>query len=891
MNRPSSAPRLAEWIVRLVVRDPIAREGLIGDLEEEHGACGQASPLAARLRYWRAALQIAVRYGRDRLTTHLKPPPVRPPAPRRGDSPMHSFLQGLRFATRSLAKSWGFTSLAVATLAIGIGASTAMFGILEAVLLVPLPYEEPDRLVLARTTFGGRVNTTTSAPDYEDYRARGDAFELLAVMFYSPVTMTLTGAQEAQRVETQWVSFDLFRTLGVDPVAGRHFRSDEERLEAPDVAIVSHAFWQQALGGREAAFGETLVLDGTAHTVVGVMPPGFRFYHDVDVWLTYRPGSPYARGREYHNFVPIGRLADGVAMAQAQGQVDAIAANLRAEYPETNENKGLLLIPLHEAMVSGARESMVMLGVAVGLLLLIACANVANLLLAKGAPRGAELAVRAALGAGRARLVRQLLTESLVIAVLAGLVGAALSVALQRVILDVVPVPALGVAEAGLSPSMLAFAVLAAVTTSLLFGSVPALSATPVELAGQLKGGARGGASRGARRLRGALVVAQVALSVVLLIGAGLLVRSFFTLSAVDLGFDDQRLLAAEVRLPAGEYEGERQEAFFASLRERVAALPGVAGVGLVNQLPVRDPGNNIGVSDARIEALEPGDAPLAYSRVVFPGYFETMGIGLVAGRDVDAADRAGSPPVVVINETMASRLFAGESPLGQRIRIGQSSDSHEVVGVVGDVLMDGPAYGAQPAFYRPYAQAPQRTMRLAVRTAGEPAAVGPSLRAAIVGLDPDIPVQDQDLETMSSIMARTRAVAQSRLAARSLGLFAVVALVLAGVGLYGVLAQYVSQRSREIGVRMALGARPLAVSRLILTHGLLLVGAGLLLGLAASLAGNRLLAQRLYGVAPSDPIAHLGSAAFLLLVALVACLVPVWRAVRVDPLVTLRAE
>ena len=883
--------RLAEWLLRLAVRDPIAREGLIGDLEEEHGAGRQAAPFAARLRYWRAALRVALRYGRDRLTTRLKPPPVQPPAPRRGDSLMQSFLQDLRFAARSLTKSSGFTALAVATLAIGIGASTAMFGTLEAVLIAPLPYEEPGRLVLARTTFGGRVNSTTSAPDYEDYRARSDAFDSLAVMFYFPVTMTLTGQQEAQRVKTQWVSFDLFRTLGVDPIAGRHFRADEERLEAPEVAIVSHALWQRLLGGRQTALGETLVLDGTAHTVVGVMPPGFRFYHDVDVWLTYRLGSPYARGRQFHNFVPIGRLADGVMMAQAQGQVDAIAANLRAEYPETNENKGLLLVPLHEAMVSGASDSMVMLGVAVGLLLLIACANVANLLLAKGAPRGAELAVRAALGAGRARLVRQLLTESLVIAVLAGLVGAVLSVALQRVILDVVPVPALGIAEPGLSPLMLAFAVLAAVTTSLLFGTVPALSATPFELAGQLKGSARGGGSRGARRLRGALVVAQVALSVVLLIGAGLLVRSFFTLSAVDLGFDDERLLAAEVRLPAGEYEGDRQEAFFVSLLERVAALPGVVGAGLVNQLPVRDPGNNIGVSDARIEAIEPGDAPLSYSRVVFPGYFETMGIRLLAGRDVGAGDTAGSPPVVVINETMASRLFAGESPLGQRIRIGQSPDTHEVVGMVNDVLMDGPAYGADPAFYRPYAQSPQRTMRLAVRTAVEPTAVAPSLRAAIVDLDPDIPVQDQDLETMASIMARTPAVAQSRLAARSLGLFAVVALGLAGVGLYGVLAQYVSQRSREIGVRMALGARPVAVSRLILVHGLLLVGGGLLIGLAASLAGNRLLAQRLYGVSPSDPITHLGSAAFLLFVALVACMVPVWRAVRVDPLVTLRAE
>ena len=624
-GRTPRPPRIAEWLVCACMRDTVAREGLVGDLAEEYveriSSGGGMAWFGARAAYWRTALNLSARYrwehrsrkrdsGATDSASTLDP---NTPAPRRGDSLVHTFLQDLRFAIRSMGKSYGFTAVAVLTLAVGVGANTAMFSTLNAVFMTPLPFEESDRLVIANTTFSGRVNSTSSAPDYEDYRAQSDTFESFAVMAGFPMSMVATGGAEASMVDTQVVSWDLFSTLRVAPEMGRGFRPEEAELESNAAVIISHDYWQEAYSGTGEAIGDTLVLDGTPATIVGVMPADFRFFYDIDVWRPYQLGGRFASGRQFHNWVPIGRLADGATLQQAQGQFDAISARLQAEYPETNENKAMLLTGLHESMVAGARPSMMMLSAAVALLLLIACANVANLLLAKGSSRQAELAVRAALGAGRGRLVRQLLTESLVIAVMAGVVGAALALWLQRVVTEVVAVSALGETQIGLSWSMLGFAIAASILTSVLFGMVPALQTAPRELSAQLKGGQRGGASRGSARLRSGLVVAQVALSLVLLVGAGLLVRSFASLTSVDGGFRTDNLLTAEIRLPPEKYEAEQRTQFFNALVEQLEAIPGVAGVGAVNQLPVRNPGNNIYVYDARNPPEDPSSSSTAY--------------------------------------------------------------------------------------------------------------------------------------------------------------------------------------------------------------------------------------------------------------------------------------
>ncbi len=921
-------PRLAEWLLCRAVPGREAREGVAGDLAEEYAerreglVAGPAGPfgLAAHAWYWRSALMISLRYGWERRRQRNQesrtapesgaspesrvspgsrtnpdsgtPPDSRnlTPAPRRGDSFVHTITSDVRFALRAMRKSFGFTAVAVLTLAVGVGANTAMFSTLNAVLMTPLPYEESERLVIANTTFSGNINSTSSAPDYEDYKAQNDTFESFALMAGFPMSMVATGTPQAHMAETQWVSWDLFPTLRVSPARGRGFNPDEAELDAAVVAVVSHSYWQSTLAGADDAVGSTLVLDGTPATIVGVMPADFRFVYDIDVWLPYRLGGPFAGGRQYHNWVPIGRLAAGATLEQAQAQFDAIAARLQAEYPETNENKAMLLRSLHEALVAGARPSMIMLGAAVALLLLIACANVANLLLARGTSRRNELAVRAALGAGRGRLVRQLLTESLVIALLAGVIGAVLALSLQRVVTQVVAVSALGETEVGLSASMLGFALLASIFTSLLFGVVPALRTAPSNLSGQLRGGARGGRSRDSARLRSGLVVVQVALSFMLLVGAGLLVRSFASLASVDGGFNPDNLLTAEVRLPPSEYPPERREQFFSMLAEQIEALPGVTGVGAISQLPVRNPGNNIYVYDARTPPVDPSSSLTAYTRIVMPGYFETMEIPLLSGRPVRETDTAESPPVMVINQTMAERMFPDEDPLGQRVVIsGSDPVTYEVIGVVGDVRMSGPASTPRMSMYRPYAQSRQSTMRVAVRTATDPAPIAAAVRQAIQTLDPDIPADG--IESMTSIIANSGTVVQSRMAARSLGLFALVALLLASVGLYGVLAYFVSQRNHEIGVRMALGAESRSVTRLILGRGLGLVVIGLVVGVGASLLGTRLLEDQLFGIGQTDPVTYVGASAVFLLVATLACVVPAWRALRVDPLIALRAE
>jgi putative ABC transport system permease protein len=883
--RPHRPPRLAEALLARSIDDAVAREGALGDLREEFEELHTTrSSGAARRWYWLAALRLGLAYRQAR--SH--PPATSPThAPRRGEPLMHTLMQDLRFALRTLAKSYGFTAIAVLTLAFGIGATTAMFGVLHAAFLRPLPFAEPERLVLGRATFDGRINSVMSAYDFFDYREQADTLQSFSAFAGFTRAMSITGFDEAERVDGIWVSWDLFRTLGIDPQAGRHMSRSEGEPGGDDVALVSDRFARGHWGSPEAAVGELLRIDGNPTRVVGVMPADFFFVFDVDLWLPMRRDGPFANARRFHNWTAVGRLAAGVALPEAQSQADAISVRLEAEYPESNQGKAMLLSPLHEVLVEGQRVSLWLLMAAVSLVLLIACGNVANLLLARGAARRPELAVRAALGASRGRLVRQLLTESVVVALVAGVAGLFLAVWLQGIILRLMPLTRLGIDAVGLSPAVLGFALLAALATSLLFGTLPAIQAAPVDVAQHLKAAGRTTEARRSARLRSTLVVAQVSVSVVLLIGAGLMVRSLAGLAGSPLGFAPENLVTAELLLTEADYpEGEQVRLFYADLIERVRAIPGVLGAGMISQLPIRDPGNNIYVYDADNPPADTGGTTSAHTRNIMPGYFEAMRIPLLAGRTIEPADTASTPPVMVIDEALAAELFPGQDAIGRRIVIDYGQPvTAEVVGVVGSVKVNS-LRGTGSTMYFPFAQMTSRTMRLAMRTAAGDGAAVAALRDVVRRIDPNLPLAD--LVTMESLIDQS--LASDRAVTGSLALFAAVALALAVVGLYGVLAYYVAQRRREIGLRLAIGAPRGRILVWVLRRGLGLVAVGLLFGVAGAWAASRFIAALLYGVGGTDPVTFAGVSLLLVLVALLACLVPAWRATRVDPIVALSA-
>ncbi|KPK81234.1 MAG: hypothetical protein AMS25_07460, partial [Gemmatimonas sp. SM23_52] len=612
------------------------------------------------------------------------------------------------------------------------------------------------------------------------------------------------------------------------------------------------------------------------------------FYHDVEVWQPMRPNSPFVGARRFHNWIMLGRLKPGVTIEQAQSEVDVISAQLEAQYPDSNRGKALLLTELQEALAEGYRTSLYILMAAVALVLLIACGNVASLTLARGSARRTELSTRAALGASGLRLVRQLLTESLVLAVAAGILGTLLAVWLWPLLLQLLAVEQPGVQGVGFADTVLGFALVISLVTGLVFGVVPALRASRGDLVEDLKSGVRT-TDAGGNRFRNGLVVAQVAVSIVLLIGAGLLIRSLATLMGVDTGFDTRNLLTAEVRLRGAEYaDQERRIQFYTALRENVRAIPGVESVALINQLPIRDPGNNIRVWDEQNPPVDPGDVRSAYIRAVFPGYFETMGIPMLSGRGIEETDVNEAPAVLVVSRTVADSILPGKDPLGQRVVVdfGQPVPL-EVVGVVEDIKMSSLLSTDFPAMYGSYYQIPYSTMRLAVRTVVPPQLVIGGLREAVWSLDRDLPVAD--VATMDDVLARSLSARRTQTVA--LGIFASVALLLAAVGLYGVLAYYVSRRHHEIGIRVALGAAKGDIVELVLKRGLVLVAVGIALGLVGAFGVTRTLSDVLYQVKPTDPMTFALVSLFFAFVAVIACLLPAWRALRVDPLIALQAE
>lgn len=800
---------------------------------------------------------------------------------------MMTILHDVKYSLRMLVKGPGIACATILILSLGIGGVTAVFGTLYTVMIQPLPYFQPDRLVLGRATYNGEVNPWLSGPDYVDYRDRSRSFTALEVFFASPFDVTATTGPAADRTEGLIASVGLFPAMGVKMSQGRPFTQEEGRDGTPPVVIVSHACWQKHFGERADMAGASLTIDGVPRDVVGVMPPDFHFIYDVDVWFPMRPGN--LGPRRYNNWYILGRLADGVPLAQAQSEVDVIATQLEKTYPETNKNKGLLLTPLRGAFTEQYHTAFGLLGGGAGVILLIACANAAGLLVARGVQRHGELAVRAALGASRWRLMRVLLSEALVLAGGAGLLGAVLAVSMQHVLVRLLRVETLLLGDVGLSAPVLLFVLVATLATGVAFGLLPAWHARRVDVAQDLRASGRGTLQHGVR-LRGGLVVGQVALSCLLLVVAGLLIRSLTRLHTSDPGFDGRNLLTVEVPLPQQGYSEDQRIAFFTSFLDGVRMLPGVNAAGVVSQLPIRNPYNNIDICAVGHAPIDPVENPSGNQRVVLPGYFEAMGIPLLAGRDIQPTDTTESSRVVVISKSLAQTLFSNRDPLGQHVVIDRDAKvTWEVVGVVGDVK-DSDLYeetASRGTFYRAYSQQPLLTMRLAVRTAGDPAGVVAHLRDLLHKTDSQVPLAGprtmEDIVSNATISEKTQTL--------FLAVLALLALTLAAIGVYGLLAYVVAQRQNDIGVRMALGAEPGVILGMVLGSGMKLVGIGLGLGIVGSFPVTRVLRSRLFGVTSTDAVTYGCVVAVLAVVASAACILPAWRAARTDPMAALRCE
>jgi predicted permease len=797
----------------------------------------------------------------------------------------------IRYGIRALRRTPGFTLVAVLTLALGIGAATAMFSVLNTALRRSLPFPEADRLVMGRATFGGNVNPWVSFPDYMDYRDRSATLESLATIGGGAGLATVTGTGEPEQARMTFATNNLFATLGVVFHLGRPSTLDELPEAGGGEVVISYGFWQRWFGGSHDALGRTLVLDGDPMTVVGVLPAGFRFLFDVDLWVPPWPGNSDPITRRYHNWLLVGRMAPGVSLEAARSEIDVISAQLEEAYPDSNRNKALQLDSLHAAMVEGYRQSLLLLAGAIVLVLLIACGNVANLLMARGSTRTSELAVRSALGATRSVLSRQLLVECVILALVAGSLGTMMAVWLQRLILGFVSMDLLGISEAGLSSSMLIIALALSLGTVLLFGIFPSLAAAGANPAEDLKQGSGRFTSRSGTRYRSGLVILQVALSVVLLVASGLLIRSFARLRAVDPGFRVDNLLTATVDLPSDDFgEGDARIQFFQALREGIEALPGVETVGMVSRLPMIQTAGNVAIWAPERPPETNTSTPWADRRTILPGYFATMEIPLLEGRVVEATDVEGSPAVIVLSRRTAELVFPGERAVGRRVAVDVGRDEpglFEVVGVVEDHQLSSLAGQTRPAMFFPYAQRPISTMRLAVRTAVEPNSLIRPMQELVWELDRDIVLSNA--QTMEDALSNS--VAYTRSVTTVLGMFATVALALAALGLYGVLAFFVARRVHEIGVRVALGASRGNVLLLVVTRGMVLVGIGLVLGTAGAIGATRLVEGMLFQIGAADPVTFAGVTGLFLIVALGACMLPAWRALRVDPLGALRVE
>jgi len=796
-------------------------------------------------------------------------------------------VHDIRFTLRMLRRSPGFAAVFVITLAIGIGANTALFSTIKALLLSQLPYQEPDRLVASVKTYEGRNAGPISRLDFFDYRRLCKSFEGFCTLS-STTRMTLTGGERAEAVGVVFATWDLFPTLGVPPVLGRKFSESEEDLAGANVAVIGHDLWQRRFGGSDRAIGASLHLNGTPYEVIGVMPAGFRFLFDTDLWVVIDRDCPIDGQRDSHSLWAVGRLKDGVSLEQAQSDVDAVAVILEAEYPETNKAKGLRLYPLRDYMVAHVRASLNLLIATTGLLLLIACINVAGLQLARGQRRVAEMAMRSALGASRRRLIRQLLTESVILTVLAGLVGIVVAYLFHNLLLRLLPMGDPGVPVPTIDGAVLLFALAISVVTGLVVGIVPALRGTSLNVWQKLESSNRTSESKSGTRLRSLLVVVQVAMSVGLLIGCGLLIRSMVNLASVNIGFETENVIGGTYAIQTDDQSTtpERVEVF-ASLIAEIKAQPGVTDAAAITKLPIASRGTDWPIWHAAEPRPEPRDSIMGLTRAVTPGYFSTIGIPLLRGRDFTATDAEGTAPVVIISEALVRDLFPDQSPLGQMVKLGWFDFAFEVVGVVGNARINGVRSDFDQAIYLSSGQFGPPFQWLVVRTEGDPDLMADQIRKL---------VEEKDRTAILGELVTLKALVDEdltgfRVVMLALGLLSLVAMLLTAVGLYGVLAYHVSERTNEFGIRTALGAAPIDLTGLIMKKGLLMVGVGLAVGFVGASLSSRLIRQLLFEIEPLDPLAYAGGALFFGAVAVIACLMPAWRAARVNTVAALRSE
>jgi putative ABC transport system permease protein len=802
-------------------------------------------------------------------------------------------LTDFRFALRLLRKSPGFTLVAILTLALGIGANTAIFTVFDAVLLKPLPFAKPEQLVRIYNTGPQLDDAPISPANFLDWQQQNRVFQEIAA--YTGNVFTMLG-EVPERLTGARVSAGFFNLLGVQPSLGRPFRGEEDAYGRNQVVILSHQLWQKRFGGRNDVIGQSLILNDKSLTIVGVMPADFTYPDpQIQVWIpmAFSPAERVVRDTNYLSV--IGRLKDGVGLEEARAQMNLLARQIAQQHPELNAGDALKLVSLTEATVGEIRPLLYVLLGAVGLVLLICCANVANLLLARAAQRQKEIAIRTAIGANQTQLVRLLLVESMLLAVIGGLLGCLLAFWGIDLLVVLKPENLPRLDQVGIDWSVLLFTGGISLTTGLLFGLAPALQSTHPQLNEMLKEGDRTGTSGPARhRVRDLLVVSEVGLSLVLLVAAGLLIRSFVKLLKVDPGFRSDHVLTVSIPLPASRYpEAAQEAAFFQRLLERVRELPGVRAAGAVTDVPLFG-GSSTGFDVEGRPLAAPNERPMTDFRSATPDYFRAMGMGLAAGRDFTTNDKADAPPVTVINETLARRYFGKENPIGKRIGLSRPIDWREIVGVVHDVRNYGLASEVKPECYVPYLQngpdylaGSASWMVMVVHTESDPLGYVAAIKETLQKIDKDQPIASA--KPMAAYLAQS--VAQRRFNMLLLAVFAGLALLLAAIGIYGVISYSVAQRQREVGIRMALGARPGHVLALIVRQGMRPALIGLVAGIFAAAGLTRFMRSLLFQVGANDPLVFIGVALVLALVAAAACFIPARRAAYLDPVVTLRSE
>jgi putative ABC transport system permease protein len=818
----------------------------------------------------------------------------------KGGGLLETFAQDIRYGVRMLAKHKAFTAVAVLTLALGIGANTAIFSVVNELLLQPLPYRDADRVVtLWEVSPEGRHQNTTSRTNFRAWKNQSTSYEYMAA--FTDQRLNLTGNGEPEELSVQFATLEFFKVLGVDPILGRTFVAEDREDGTSPVAVLSYGLWQRRFGGQPNVIGQSIELGASKFTVIGVMPPNFQFHikqrsgtgRPAELWtvlpMAIRPGS-----NQIGRFLGgVARLKDGVTAEGAATELRTIEARLSDEAPQFNKNFSAEVLPLREQFFGNVRRPLYLMLGAVGFVLLIACANVANLLLSLATSREKEIAVRAALGARRMRIVRQLLTESLLLALLGSALGLGFAWLGIKALMLISPKDLVSFQSVSLNITVLLWTLGVSILTGIIFGLAPALHVSRLNLNDSLKEGGKSESSQasGSRRLRSALVVSEIALAVVLLASAGLLIRSFIRLQQVDRGFNTDNILTMVVRLPDAKYREDPQVvAFFNQALEKIRQLPTVRSAGMVNFLPLYGGlGSSTGFKILGRPEPPPGQGPGADVRVVDSQYFPTMGIPLLRGRNFTDAELKEPKQKILINEALARTYFASEDPIGQRLDVAmfEKPTPAEIIGIVGNVRYDSLIDESPPAVYFPHPDLAYSFMTLVVRTDGEPTAIAPAIQREIRTLDPNQPVSD--VRTMNQVMSEW--VSRSRFNTLLLGLFAGLATLLSAVGIFGVMNYSVALRTRELGLRLAVGAQPRQVLLLVLKQGLLLTIVGVVLGLAAAFALTRLLSGLLFGIGAIDTTTFAAISLFLVVVSLLACYLPARRAMRIDPLSALRYE